>query len=97
MHRKEVLADLSRLVRRATPSAFAPSGIALAFRALLAHNPVCLGRGARDDVDSYRLLWAFGTASANRPGPPPRWRSPPRCSTSQAQPGSPFAAVPGWP
>ena len=32
MHRKEVLADLSRVVRRATPGAFAPSGIAGALR-----------------------------------------------------------------
>ncbi|MGA2806379.1 MAG: tyrosine-type recombinase/integrase [Acidimicrobiales bacterium] len=32
MHRKEVLADLSRVVRRATPGAFAPSGVAGALR-----------------------------------------------------------------
>jgi len=32
MHRKEVLADLSRVVRRATPGALAPSGVAGALR-----------------------------------------------------------------
>ena len=32
VHRKEVLADLSRVVRRATPGAFAPSAVAGALR-----------------------------------------------------------------